>query len=158
MCIRRPPSASHTVTSLSLTTSPGDSENSRTMSNSGQCHILVVYGTQGHLPNLPGYCYGTVQPCRPGGLHVLGLDWAVSTPASLFEGLGCPNTARCRQGHLSAPNHQERDGRTMRCPWDIRVTCSITQGSVAKVLLPMPWIPCSYERGIYILGISCAQR
>lgn len=87
MCIRRPASASHTGTGLFLTTSPGDSENSRTMSSSGQCHILVVYGTQGHLPNLPGYCYGTMQPCRPGGLHVLGLDWAVSTPASLFEGL-----------------------------------------------------------------------
>lgn len=40
----------------------------------------------------------------------------------------------------------------MRWPWDICVTCSITQGSVAKVLLPLPWIPCSYDRGPVYLG------
>ena len=40
----------------------------------------------------------------------------------------------------------------MKWPQDICITCSITQGSVAKVLLLLPWIPCSSDRGPVYLG------
>lgn len=38
-------------------------------------------------PNPPGYCRGSMEPCGPGGLHMLCLGWEDLTPACLFKGL-----------------------------------------------------------------------